>query len=93
MGDKPMLDDWDWGDDDECPYCGGGGYIEGSCTCEYVEDVCCCADPEPRPCTHCWGNGPKKQASPELQKVLADALRGDLSPITPADDSTEGKET
>lgn len=37
--------------DEECPHCGGEGYIEGECTCG--EDCCCCAEPEPPRCTEC----------------------------------------
>lgn len=39
--------------DDECPDCGGDGFIENDC----FEDTCCCLDPEAshgfRPCPTC----------------------------------------
>ena len=38
-------------DDDECPQCGGEGYIEGECTCG--DDCCCCLEPEPPACPYC----------------------------------------
>lgn len=38
-------------EDDECPYCGGDGYIMGDCTCG--DDCCCCLEPEPPECWHC----------------------------------------
>jgi hypothetical protein len=28
-------------DDDECPECGGDGFVEGPC----FEDTCCCVEP------------------------------------------------
>lgn len=37
----------------DCPYCGGEGYIEDSCECETVVDICFCANPKPRKCEHC----------------------------------------
>lgn len=36
---------------EDCPHCGGEGYIEGDCTCG--EDTCCCLEPEPPRCTEC----------------------------------------
>lgn len=44
-------------DDDECPQCGGEGYVDNEC----FEDTCCCADPIKehgfRPCPLCGGLG------------------------------------
>lgn len=37
--------------DEECPHCGGEGFIDGECTCG--EDCCCCAEPDPPRCTEC----------------------------------------
>ena len=51
---------------DECDYCEGTGFIDGTCNC--MDDVCCCAEPVPWPCD-C-----QPVADPELQKVLSDAL-------------------
>lgn len=36
---------------DECPHCGGEGFIDGECTCG--DDTCCCAWPTPPECTEC----------------------------------------
>lgn len=38
-------------DDDDCPDCGGEGYLLDECTCG--EDTCCCAEPEPPRCIEC----------------------------------------
>lgn len=37
-----------------CPYC-EDGYLEGDCTCG--DDTCCCLEPEPPMCGHCYGKG------------------------------------
>lgn len=37
--------------DEQCPHCGGEGFIEGECTCG--EDCCCCAEPDPPACREC----------------------------------------
>ena len=53
---KPM-EDCACDEEDECPRCGGEGYIEDDC----FEDTCCCADPASShgivKCPTCQGTG------------------------------------
>lgn len=43
----------DYDEDADCSRCGGSGFLDDECVCQTVEDVCCCAEPEPRPCPEC----------------------------------------
>ena len=68
-----MSDPHDYDEDEDCPNCGGTGLIY----CCFEEFAC--LDPEngcddcERRCDWC-STPPKKQASPELGQILADAL-------------------
>ena len=52
----------DYYEDDECPECGGDGWVTADC----FEDTCCCADPETEhgiePCPLCNPTGMSKAA-------------------------------
>ena len=47
-----MYDDWI-----ECCDCGGEGFDDSMCECEYIEDICCCSEPTPVSCQTCGGKG------------------------------------
>lgn len=38
-------------EDDDCPMCGGTGFLEDECTCG--DDTCCCLYPDPPLCPEC----------------------------------------
>ena len=42
-------------EDDDCPMCGGTGFLEDECTCG--DDTCCCLYPDPPLCPECHGGG------------------------------------
>lgn len=66
---KPIgQPDYDY--DDECPYCGGEGWIDDECDC--MESTCVCEAPSGIKCTHCQ---PSK-VDTGLQEILRDALKG-----------------
>jgi hypothetical protein len=72
-GDETVKDGGPaWEDfEDECPRCGGEGFLDDECECSAFEDTCCCAELTPRECPDCR----KKSASPEMQAVLREALK------------------
>lgn len=48
--------DWAYVDgeaDEDCPMCGGIGFLLDECECQEFEDTCCCLNPTPPVCPEC----------------------------------------